>query len=196
MDLGLNGKVAMVAAASKGLGKATAMQLAAEGASVMIVSRSEEALARTASEIRERTGSLADYCVADLMSREDIRGAVSRAAERFGGLDVLINNSGGPPAGTFDDFEDEDWRHAFELNLLSLIRLVRVCDGVAEIDATGKRSGRGAYLCRFGECWETGLTRRALDHALKTELTSANRQALASFAAQLPRTPPGRIERV
>jgi 3-oxoacyl-[acyl-carrier protein] reductase len=125
VDLGLNGKVAVVAAASKGLGKATAMQLAAEGASVMIVSRSEEALARTASEIRERTGSPADYCVADLMSREDIRGAVSRAAERFGGLDVLINNSGGPPAGTFDDFEDEDWRHAFKLNLLSLIRLVR-----------------------------------------------------------------------
>jgi 3-oxoacyl-[acyl-carrier protein] reductase len=125
VDLGLNGKVAVVAAASKGLGKATAMQLAAEGASVMIVSRSEEVLASTASEIRERTGLPADYCVADLMSREDIRGAVSRAAERFGGLDVLINNSGGPPAGTFDDFEDEDWRHAFELNLLSLIRLVR-----------------------------------------------------------------------
>ncbi|HEY3109842.1 MAG TPA: YlxR family protein [Chloroflexota bacterium] len=76
----------------------------------------------------------------------------------------------------------------------SLIRLVRVEDGLAEIDATGKRSGRGAYLCRFGECWETGLTRRALDHALKTQLKPENRQALANFAAQLPRTPPGRIE--
>ena len=52
-----------------------------------------------------------------------------------------------------------------------LIRLVRTGDGLAEIDATGKKSGRGAYLCRFGECWETGLTRRALDHALKTQLT-------------------------
>ena len=72
----------------------------------------------------------------------------------------------------------------------SLIRLVRVGDGLAEIDATGKRSGRGAYLCRFGECWETGLTRRALDHALKTQLTPENRQALATFAAQLPPTPP------
>jgi len=77
----------------------------------------------------------------------------------------------------------------------TLIRIVRVGDGLAEIDATGKRSGRGAYLCRFGECWETGLTRRALDHALKTQLTQENRQALATFAAQLPRTPPaGRIE--
>jgi predicted RNA-binding protein YlxR (DUF448 family) len=72
----------------------------------------------------------------------------------------------------------------------SLIRLVRTGDGLAEIDATGKRSGRGAYLCRFGECWETGLTRRALDHALKTQLTSENRQALATFAAQLPHRPP------
>jgi len=77
----------------------------------------------------------------------------------------------------------------------SLIRLVRVGDGRAEIDATGKKSGRGAYLCRFGECWEVGLTRRALDHALKTQLTSESRDALATFAAQLPRTPPpGRIE--
>jgi predicted RNA-binding protein YlxR (DUF448 family) len=78
----------------------------------------------------------------------------------------------------------------------SLIRLVRVGDGLAEIDATGKKSGRGAYLCRVGECWETGLTRRTLDHALKTQLTPENRQALATFAAQLPRTtPPGRIEK-
>jgi predicted RNA-binding protein YlxR (DUF448 family) len=78
----------------------------------------------------------------------------------------------------------------------NLIRLVRAGDGLAEIDATGKRAGRGAYLCRFGECWETGLTRRALDHALKTNLTAENRQALATFAAQLPPTPPpGRIEK-
>ena len=75
----------------------------------------------------------------------------------------------------------------------SLIRLVRTGDGLAEIDATGKKSGRGAYLCRYGECWETGLTRRALDHALKIQLTSEHRQALATFAAQLPRTPPGRV---
>ena len=77
----------------------------------------------------------------------------------------------------------------------TLIRLVRVGDGRAEIDATGKKSGRGAYLCRYGECWEVGLTRRALDRALKTELTAESRQAMAAFAAQLPRTPPpGRNE--
>lgn len=71
-----------------------------------------------------------------------------------------------------------------------LIRLVRLAEGAVELDASGKKSGRGAYLCRFGECWEIGLGRRALDRALKTELTVENRQALAAFAAQLPPTPP------
>jgi predicted RNA-binding protein YlxR (DUF448 family) len=79
----------------------------------------------------------------------------------------------------------------------NLIRLVRLADGAVEIDATGKKAGRGGYLCRFGECWETGLARRALDHALKTNLTPENRQALTTFAAQLPRTPPtGRIDQL
>ena len=71
-----------------------------------------------------------------------------------------------------------------------LIRLVRTPDEGVVIDPRGKRAGRGAYLCRYGECWEAGLTRRALDHALKTQLSPENREALATFAAQLPRTPP------
>lgn len=70
-----------------------------------------------------------------------------------------------------------------------LIRLVGSAEGVIELDPSGKKAGRGAYLCRYGECWEVGLTRRALDQALKTLITPENRQALAHFAAQLPRTP-------
>ena len=69
-----------------------------------------------------------------------------------------------------------------------LIRLVRTAEGAVELDPSGKRSGRGAYLCRYGECWQVGLSRRALDQALKTQITPENRQALAVFAAQLPRT--------
>ena len=125
MDLGLNGRVAVVAAASKGLGRAIATQLAAEGASVVISSRDEEILARTASEIEKGTGAEVEYCVADLTKAGDIENVVSRAVGRFGGVDVLVTNSGGPPAGTFDKFGDEDWLYAFELNLMSLIRLVR-----------------------------------------------------------------------
>jgi predicted RNA-binding protein YlxR (DUF448 family) len=71
-----------------------------------------------------------------------------------------------------------------------LIRIVRVNDGQVEIDATGKATGRGAYLCRYGECWDVGLGRRALDHALKIQVKTEQREALARFAAQLPRTAP------
>jgi predicted RNA-binding protein YlxR (DUF448 family) len=72
----------------------------------------------------------------------------------------------------------------------ALIRLVRTPAGAVEIDASGKMAGRGAYLCRSATCWEQGLGRRALDHALKTQLTPENREALVCFAAQLPSTPP------
>jgi len=125
MDLGLQGKVALVMAASKGLGRAVATELAREGASVVISSRDEETLAQTAAEIREETGAEVEPRAADITRAEDIQALVSHAADRFGGLDVLVNNTGGPPAGTFDDFGDEDWQAAFELVLLSLIRAVR-----------------------------------------------------------------------
>lgn len=125
MDLGLQGKVAIVAAARSGLGRAIATELAREGASVVISSRDAEALAQTAAEVREETGAEVDHLAADLTRAEDVDALISFAAERFGGVDVLVNNTGGPPAGTFGDFEDGDWQAAFELILLSLIRCVR-----------------------------------------------------------------------
>ncbi len=125
MDLGLQGKVALVMAASKGLGRAVATELAREGAHVVISSRDEDAPAQTAAEIKEATGASVEHRAADITRAEDVRALVSHAAERFGGVDVLVNNTGGPPAGTFDDFDDEGWQSAFELVLLSLIRSVR-----------------------------------------------------------------------
>jgi 3-oxoacyl-[acyl-carrier protein] reductase len=125
MDLGLEGKVALVTAASKGLGRAVATELAREGARVVVSSRDEERLARTAAEIGEETGAQVGYLPADVSEEKDVRDLVSHAADHFGGVDILINNTGGPPAGGFDDFRDEAWREAFELILLSLIRVVR-----------------------------------------------------------------------
>ncbi|MGH3146578.1 MAG: SDR family NAD(P)-dependent oxidoreductase, partial [Rubrobacter sp.] len=125
MDLGLSGKVALVTAASKGLGRAVATELAHEGASVVISSRDGEALSQAAAEIREQTGAEVDYRTADLTSAEEIRALISHAAERFGGVDVLVNNTGGPPAGTFEDLDDDAWQKAFDQILLSLIRCVR-----------------------------------------------------------------------
>ena len=125
MDLGLAGRVAIVAASSKGLGKATAAQLAAEGAKVMISGRDEGELKAAASEIGKSTGSEVSYAVADVTRAEDVGSLVDGTVEHFGGLDVLITNAGGPPAGNFDKFEDADWQGAFELNLLSVVRLIR-----------------------------------------------------------------------
>ena len=125
MNLGLEGKVALVTAASRGLGRAVATELARERAQVVISSRNEQTLRMTATEIREHTGAEVAYFPADLSMEEDIGALVSAAVKRFGGVDVLINNTGGPPAGGFDDFGDEEWNAAFESILLSVIRAVR-----------------------------------------------------------------------
>jgi 3-oxoacyl-[acyl-carrier protein] reductase len=125
MDLGLTGQVALVTAASKGLGRATATVLAAEGARVMISSRGEEQLAATAEQIARETGAEVAYCPADVADAADVRRLVEETERRLGAVQVLINNAGGPPAGRFDSFDDEAWQSAFELNLLSSVRLIR-----------------------------------------------------------------------
>lgn len=108
LDLGLAGRVALVAASSKGLGRVLANGLAAEGAKVMIFGRDEASLKDTTGEIREATNAEVDHQRADLTRAEDIRALVERTAERFRGLDVLIITVGGPPTGTFDAVWDED----------------------------------------------------------------------------------------
>lgn len=125
MDLGLQKKVVLVMAASKGLGKAVATEYAREGARVMIAARSEASLQQAAQEIREATGGEVETCVADVSKRADIDSLMERTVERFGGLDVLVTNAGGPPGGTFDDFEDDVWERAFQSNLLNVVRLIR-----------------------------------------------------------------------
>ncbi|TFV74443.1 SDR family oxidoreductase [Blastococcus sp. CT_GayMR19] len=125
MDLELTGRVALVTAASKGLGRAIATQLAAEGARVMISSRGEEQLAKTASEIAEATGAQVEYCAADVSDAADITRLLQETEQRLGGVDVLVNNAGGPRAGGFDALDDTAWQEAFELNLLSGVRLIR-----------------------------------------------------------------------
>ncbi|TCP54394.1 3-oxoacyl-[acyl-carrier protein] reductase [Tumebacillus sp. BK434] len=125
MDVGLHKKVVLVMAASKGLGKAVAAEFAREGAQVMIAARSEASLLQAAAEIREATGGEIECCVADASNRADIDSLMERTIARFGGLDVLVTNAGGPPGGTFDDFEDEIWERAFQSNLLNVVRLIR-----------------------------------------------------------------------
>ncbi|MRH41953.1 SDR family oxidoreductase [Aquibacillus halophilus] len=126
MDLNLSGKSVLVTAASKGLGKATALEYAKEGSRVLIASRNKKELMKTVEEIKEETGnSHIDFAVCDVTNPEQIKQMVQKCVDWNGTVDVLINNAGGPPAGTFDQFSDEDWQHAFELNLLSFIRTIR-----------------------------------------------------------------------
>ena len=125
MDLGLKGKVALVAASSKGLGKASALALAREGARVTICARTEADLNAAAEEIKRETGAEVLAVPADLTSAEGISSVVAAAAGRFGGVDVLVNNSGGPAMGKFADFTDDDWRRAFEAVTLNFVRFVR-----------------------------------------------------------------------
>ncbi len=126
VDLQITGKTVIVSAASKGLGKASAREFAAEGAHVLIASRNEGELEKTVAEIKAQTGNEhVRYAVCDLTNAESIKQMVQAAVDWTGRVDVLVNNAGGPPAGVFDQFADEDWQQAFELNLLSFIRLIR-----------------------------------------------------------------------
>ncbi|MFS0674010.1 SDR family oxidoreductase [Ornithinibacillus sp. 179-J 7C1 HS] len=126
MDLGLKGKSVIVMAASKGLGKATALQFAAEGAHVVISSRKEDDLIATTREIQENTSNQnVSYKTCDVTNPQDIKTLIQFAVEKYGTVDVLVNNAGGPPAGGFEDFDDDAWQNAFELNLLSYVRAIR-----------------------------------------------------------------------
>ena len=126
MNLNLTNKVAIVLAASKGLGKATAASLSAEGAKVIIGSRDENELAKTAAEIHGITGGEVIALPVDVSDGEAVKEFIEQAAAKFGRIDILLNNAGGPPFNKFENFDDEAWQKAFELNLLSFARTSRL----------------------------------------------------------------------
>ncbi|MCL6446516.1 MAG: SDR family oxidoreductase [Alicyclobacillus sp.] len=126
MDTGLQGKVVLVNAASRGLGFATAKAFAAEGAHVMLVSRNADALDKAAAAIRQETGNAnVAWHAANVAKADDIEELFSATEGRFGGVDVLINNAGGPPSGNFDEIPEAAWYEAFELSLMSVVRCTR-----------------------------------------------------------------------
>lgn len=125
MDLGLRDKVALVVAASKGMGKACALGLAAEGARVAMCARGEAALNDAAAEVKRKTGAEVLAVPADVSRVEDIRRVVASVTEAWGGIDILLANAGGPPPGPFEQMTDEQWMSAFEQVHLSTVRLIR-----------------------------------------------------------------------
>lgn len=125
MELDLTGKVALVTAGSKGMGRAIARAFAREGMRVAVAARGEEALDAVVSEIAAM-GGWAIAIAGDVSKASDVQSMVERTVDALGGLDVLLVNAGGPPARPFTETGDEDWQSAFELTLLSAVRLIRV----------------------------------------------------------------------
>jgi len=133
MDLGLKDKVALVAASSQGLGRAVAEELAAEGASLVLCARDSQTLDQTAAAIAEQTNTRVLAVPADVTVIDDIKRVVDAGIERFGRIDILVTNAGGPPAGRFEQLTREQWEQAIRLTLLSAVELTRqVLPGMKE----------------------------------------------------------------
>lgn len=125
MAYDIGGNTALVTASSSGLGKASAKALAREGANVVINGRDEAKLETAAEEIRETASGQVLPQAGDLTDGDDIRRLVEVTVEEFGGIDHLVTSVGGPPSGSFLEMEDEDWYAAFDLLVMSVVRLVR-----------------------------------------------------------------------
>jgi 3-oxoacyl-[acyl-carrier protein] reductase len=133
MDLGLRGKVAMVAAASRGLGRAIAEELAREGTSLVLCARGAEALDEARAAIAASSGVPVHAVTADLSKHEDVTRVAEEALKQYGRVDVLVTNAGGPPAGTFEKHSWGAWQQAVDLTLRSAVELTRaVLPGMRE----------------------------------------------------------------
>jgi 3-oxoacyl-[acyl-carrier protein] reductase len=127
MDLKLKDKVALIGGASQGIGYGIAHTLAGEGAKIIMTARREPALRQAADRIRAETGADVMPVQADCRRAEDCQRVVATMAERYGGLDILINNDGAPPLGDITSFDDTAWQKAVEQNFMYVVRMVREC---------------------------------------------------------------------
>jgi 3-oxoacyl-[acyl-carrier protein] reductase len=161
VDLGLKGKVVIVAASSKGMGKATAMAFAAEGARVTVFARGEAELLKAAAEIRERWQADVLALPADVTRYDDIQRVVQRTVERWQTVHVLVTNAGGPPAGVFDDMDDARWEAAFQLTMLSTVRLIR------EVLPHMRKAGGGVIINLQSSSVKAPLDNLTLSNAIR-----------------------------
>ena len=125
MNFGIQNKTVLVTASSKGIGKAAAELFAAEKCNVAICSRSEFELEKTASELSAKYENEIFWIVCDLNNPSDITNTVEKVTEKFGGIDILVNNCGGPSAGFFEELNEEKWNFGYEQVLLSVVRFVQ-----------------------------------------------------------------------
>jgi len=125
LELGLNGRIAIVTGGSDGLGRATALRLAAEGCKVAICARREDHLKAAAAVITEETSAEVLACAADVSSAADIDALVEATLDRFGGIDILVNNAGTSAASSLESLDDEAWQRDIDLKLMAAVRMCR-----------------------------------------------------------------------
>jgi 3-oxoacyl-[acyl-carrier protein] reductase len=188
MDLGLHDKIALVTAASRGLGRAVALRLAQEGAHVAICARNETPLRETAVEIEAATGRQVLTLPADVSDPGMADLLVQATIERFGRIDVLVINAGGPPPGQFLDLTPEDWEAATQLMLMSAVRL---CYAVAPLM---KAQGTGSILAMTSITVKQPLPNLILSNSLRlgvTGLVKTLADELAPFGVRVNGICPG-----
>lgn len=191
MDLGLTGKVAMVAGASRGLGYAVAEALAGEGAAVSIVSRKETDICAAGRRLAERFDGQVLAMPADVSIAGDVTRWAETTEDRFGGIDLLFTNSGGPPAGAALSFDDTAWQAATDLLLFSVIRSVR-----AVIPSMTRRGG-GAILVSTSSSVKEPISNLALSTVLRASVSALAKTLaleLAPARIRVNQIVPGRID--
>lgn len=161
MQLGLEGKRALVMAASRGLGYASALALAREGCRMIICSRDETRIRTAAEAIRAETGAAVHAVTADVSADRDAQRLVEQAESQLGGLDIVVHNAGGPPAGDFASVNEAQWQKAFEQNLLSLVRIAH-----AAVPAM-KKAGGGRIITIASSSIKQPIPNLVLSNALR-----------------------------
>ncbi len=190
MKLGLTNKVAMVAGASRGLGYAVARALAEEGAQVSIASRDAAAVASAGLKIERDTGARVLAVATDVSSAQPIEQWHQKTIERFGGIDLLFTNSGGPPPGATLGFDDAAWQKAFELLLMSAVRMVRLA-----VPSMAARGG-GSIVLPTSSSVKEPIANLALSNILRASVAALSKTLADELAAKKIRVNhliPGRI---
>ncbi len=191
MDFGLKGKRAIVMAASRGLGYASALGLAREGCHLVICSRDAARIEAAADAIRRETGARVKALVADVSSASEARRLVDAAVAEYGGLEIVVHNAGGPPAGETLAMSEEQWQKAFEQNLLSFTRIVQAA--VPEM----KKAGYGRIITVASSSIKQPIPNLALSNALRAGVWGIAKTLSRELAPQgilVNVVAPGRID--
>jgi 3-oxoacyl-[acyl-carrier protein] reductase len=190
MDLGINGKRALVLASSQGLGLGIATKLCQEGANVLLCGRVEEKLAAAAKVLTDSGPGKAEYAVADLSDADAASKLYAATKEKLGGVDILVNNTGGPPPGTTDKPDIDLWRAQIDTMLIRVIEITNLCVGDM------KESGWGRVLTVASSGVLQPIPNLAMSNTIRSSLVGWSKSLsneVASLGITVNMLLPGRI---